>query len=310
MAHTNSRGCDDEQTDYVATAADCAPSSYALEVFACEPEWGALVKELAGENANLTVATTAFQDPHRLQARPSLIAATRRADLLICTGADLEIGWLPLLLRRAGNPDIQPGRPGHFMAADYVRKLEIPALIDRSQGDIHPQGNPHIHLNPNNISRIADKLAERLSVLDPANESDYFGRLQGFQYRWETATMGWEERGEILSGLRLASHHRAFSYLADWLDLNIVATLEPVPGIPPSASHLANLLETLSADPPAAVVRTPYANEKPSLWLIERLDVRALRLPYTVNEADGPADLFALFNLTLAALEEVNHERL
>ena len=285
-------------------------SADALEVFACEPEWGSLVKELAGENVNLTVATTAFQDPHRLQARPSLIAATRRADLLICTGADLEIGWLPLLLRRAGNPDIQPGRPGHFMAADYVRKLEIPALVDRSQGDIHPQGNPHIHLNPNNISRIAIKLAERLGVLDPANESDYMDRLQEFQHRWKSAIVGWEQRGELLSGLRLASHHRGFSYLADWLDLNIVATLERKPGIPPSAAHLASLLETLSPNPPAAVVRTPYANEKPSLWLTERLDVRALRLPYTVNVVDGPVDLFALFDMTLAALEEVHNERL
>ncbi len=284
--------------------------SDALEVFACEPEWGSLVTELAGEHANVTVAVTAFQDPHRLQARPSLIAATRRADLLICTGADLEIGWLPLLLRRAGNPGIQPGRPGHFMAADYVRKLEIPVLIDRSQGDIHPQGNPHIHLKPNNISRIADKLAERLGVLDPANEREYVDRLQNFQQRWETATMGWEERGERLSGLRLASHHRAFSYLADWLDLNIVATLERKPGIPPSASHLAGLLETLSPNPPAAVIRTPYANEKPSLWLTERLAVKALRLPYTVNVVDGPVDLFALFDVTIAALEELNNERL
>ena len=285
-------------------------SSNALEVFACEPEWGALLKELAGKNANITIATTAFQDPHRLQARPSLIAATRRADLLICTGADLEIGWLPLLLRRAANPDIQPGRPGHFMAADYVRKLEIPALIDRSQGDIHPQGNPHIHLNPNNILRVADKLAERLQVLDPANSSNYVDRLQQFQSRWETATVGWQERGEILYGLRLASHHRAFSYLADWLDLDIVATLELKPGIPPSAAHLARLLEQLSPNPPAAVVRTPFANEKPSLWLTERLDVRAILLPYTVNEADGPVDLFALFDRTLTALEEINNERL
>jgi zinc/manganese transport system substrate-binding protein len=285
-------------------------TSVALEVFACEPEWAALVEELAGENANLTVATTSFQDPHQLQARPSLIAATRSADLLICTGADLEIGWLPLLLRRAGNADIQPGRAGNFMAANYVRKLEIPMLVDRSQGDIHPQGNPHIHLNPNNISRVADKLAERLSVLDPANESDYAARLQRFQDRWEIATIDWEERGEKLSGLRLASHHLGFSYLADWLDLNIVATLERTPGIPPSASHLAKLLEQLSANPPAAVVRTPYANEKPSLWLAERLDVKALLLPYTVNEVDGPVDLFALFDMTLAALEDVNNERL
>ena len=284
--------------------------AHALDVFACEPEWASLVRELAGDNANITIATTAFQDPHQLQAKPSLIAATRRADLLVCTGADLEIGWLPLLLRRAGNPDIQPGRPGYFMAADYVRKLEIPALIDRSQGDIHPQGNPHIHLNPNNISRIAEKLAERLSALDRANENEYVRRLQDFQKRWETAIMDWEKRGENLRGLRLASHHRAFSYLADWLDLNIVATLERMPGIPPSASHLASLLETLSPNPPAAVVRTPYANEKPSLWLTDRLDVRAIRLPYTVDEADEPVDLFALFDMTLAALEDLNNERL
>ncbi|MDH3587811.1 MAG: zinc ABC transporter substrate-binding protein [Gammaproteobacteria bacterium] len=284
-------------------------NSGALEVFVCEPEWASLVKELAGENANITVATTALQDPHRLQARPSLIAATRRADLLICTGANLEIGWLPLLLRRAGNPTIQPGRSGHFMAANYVRKLEIPASVDRSQGDVHPQGNPHIHLNPNNIARIAKKLAQRLSQLDSVNQNNYSDRLQSFQSRWETATMSWEQRGEILNGLRLVSHHRAFSYLADWLDLDIVATLERKPGIPPSASHLVSLIELLSPNPPAAVVRAPYANEKPSLWLTERLDIRLLRLPYTVNETDGPVDLFELFDMTLAALEEANDER-
>lgn len=285
-------------------------SSNALEIFACEPEWAALALELVGENANITVATTAFQDPHRLQAKPSLIAAARRADLLICTGADLEIGWLPLLLRRSGNPDIQPGRPGYFLAADFVRKLEVPVLVDRSQGDIHPQGNPHIHLNPHNISRIVDKLAARLGALDPANESKYVARLQRFQSRWETAELDWEERGESLRGLRLVVHHTSFSYLADWLDLDIVAIIEPKPGIPPSASHLASLLERLTPNPPAAVVRTPYSNEKPSLWLAERLDVKQLLLPYTVNTKDGPADLFSLFDVTLAALEEVNNERL
>ena len=107
--------------------------AHALEVFACEPEWASLVTELAGEHADITTATTAFQDPHRLEAKPSLIAAVRQAQLLVCTGADLEIGWLPLLLRRTGNPDIQPGNSGHFLAADYVRRLEIPVRIDRDQ---------------------------------------------------------------------------------------------------------------------------------------------------------------------------------
>lgn len=277
----------------------------AIEVFACEPEWAALVVELAGDHANITIATTAAHDPHRLQAKPSLIAATRSADLLVCTGADLEIGWLPLLLRRAGNPKIKSGSPGYFLAANHVRKLEIPRQIDRSQGDIHPQGNPHIHLNPHNISRIAEKLAELLAMLDPANSGDFEGRLMGFQDRWERAIEDWELRGEELTGLRLAAHHRSFSYLADWLELDIVATLEPKPGVPPSGAHLARLLETLSPNPPAAVIRTPYANEKPSAWLSERLNVRSLLLPYTVHEADGPADLFELYDSTLTMLEEL-----
>lgn len=280
-------------------------TGHALEVFACEPEWAALVNELAGEHANVTVATTARQDPHRLQARPSLIAAVRQAELLVCTGADLEIGWLPLLLRRAGNPSIQPGSPGYFLAANYVRKLEIPTRIDRGQGDIHPQGNPHIHLNPHNISRIAKKLTERLIGQDPANEIDYKSWLEDFLRRWANAVEDWENRPQPLAGLQLVSHHRSFSYLADWLDLSIVANLEPKPGIPPSGSHLAKLLEQLSPRPPAAVIRTPYANEKPSAWLSERLSVPATVLPYTVGGAESATDLFGLFDTTLAMLEEV-----
>jgi len=275
----------------------------ALNVFACEPEWGALVQELAGDRSEITVATTAFQDPHRLQAKPSLIAAMRNADLVTCTGADLEIGWLPLLLRRAGNPKIQQGQPGYFLAADFVRKIEIPARIDRSQGDIHPQGNPHIHLHPRNMERVAKALTETLVVIDSANAADYEERLEDFLTRWEAATEEWELRALELEGLKLAAHHRSFSYLADWLDLDIVATLEPKPGIPPSGSYLAELLERLSPRPPAAVIRTPYANEKPSQWLSERLEVPAVVLPYTVGGSDQATDLFDLYENTLDMLE-------
>jgi zinc/manganese transport system substrate-binding protein len=282
-----------------------ASAAHALDVFACEPEWAALVTELAGEQADITTATTAFQDPHRLEAKPSLIAAVRQAQLLVCTGADLEIGWLPLLLRRAGNPDIQPGNSGYFLAADYVRRLEIPVRIDRDQGDIHPQGNPHIHLQPRNIERIAEKLAQRLIEQDRGNEAFYVARLADFLERWDEATAVWETRGEQLAGLRLVSHHRSFSYLADWLDLNIVATLEPKPGIPPSGAHLARLLEQFADNPPVAVIRTPYANEKPSAWLAERLKVTPLELPYTVGGTEAASDLFRLFDVTLSALEEI-----
>jgi zinc/manganese transport system substrate-binding protein len=290
-----------------------APAN-ALEVFACEPEWGSLVEELAGDNADVTVALnadvtvalTAFQDPHRLQARPSLIAAVRRADLIVCTGADLEIGWLPLLLRRAGNPKVQPGNPGYFLAAEYVRRIEIPASIDRAQGDVHPQGNPHIHLNPRNVERVAEALGERLGRVDPANDGLYETRLHDFLHRWGEARDRWEERAMSLEGMRLASHHRSFSYLADWLDLDIVATLEPKPGIPPSGAQLAALLEQLTPNPPVGVIRTPYENEKPSQWLSDRLQIPEILLPFTIGGSTDSVDLISLYDATIKMLEEHN----
>jgi len=276
----------------------------ALNVFSCEPEWAALVEELAGDKARITLATTAFQDPHMLQAKPSLIAGARSADLLICTGADLEIGWLPLLLRRAGNPHIQPGSPGHFLAADYVRRIEIPADIDRSQGDVHPQGNPHIHLHPRNIERVAEALADRLAELAAPNASTYRANADDFLRRWSDARERWEQRAQALAGMRLVSHHRSFSYLADWLDLDIVATLEPKPGIPASGAQLSRLLEQLTPAPPAGIIRAPFENEKPAHWLSDRLKIPMIEMAYTVGGDPAAADLFGLYEHTIASLEE------
>jgi zinc/manganese transport system substrate-binding protein len=281
--------------------------TYAINVFACEPEWGALVTEIAGDKAAVTVATTAFQDPHTLQARPSLIAAVRNADLVVCTGADLEIGWLPLLLRRAGNAEIQPGSQGYFMAADFVRKLEIPQVVDRAQGDVHPQGNPHVHLDARNMRRISSALGKRLGELEPSKLAIYQANLTNFQDRWRDAVDRWEADAAELAGLRLASNHRSFSYLANWLNLDVVATLEPKPGIPASGAQLANLLEQLEPNPPAAIIRTPYDNEKPSQWLADRIDSSEIVLPYTVGGADGVVDLFTLFDVSIAMLKEDRH---
>ena len=276
----------------------------ALNVFSCEPEWAALVEELAGDKARITQATSAFQDPHMLQAKPSLIAGARSAYLPICTGADLEIGWLPLLLRRAGNPHIQPGSPGHFLAADYVRRIEIPADIDRSQGDVHPQGNPHIHLHPRNIERVAEALADRLAELDAPNASTYRANADDFLRRWSDARERWEQRAQALAGMRLVSHHRSFSYLADWLDLDIVATLEPKPGIPASGAQLSRLLEQLTPAPPAGIIRAPFENEKPAHWLSDRLKIPMIEMAYTVGGDPAAADLFGLYEHTIATLEE------
>src|SRR5882672_4936270 len=152
------------------------PAAAALNVFACEPEWGALAQELGGDKVSVYSATTALQDPHRIEARPSLIARIRSTDLLICSGSELEIGWIPLLLTQSGNPRVQLGAPGYFEASQYVIKLEVPKVIDRALGDLHPGGNPHIHTDPRNIARVALALEDRMAQIDSANAESYRSR--------------------------------------------------------------------------------------------------------------------------------------
>jgi zinc/manganese transport system substrate-binding protein len=275
----------------------------ALRVFSCEPEWAALVKELAGDQAEVFAATTAQQDPHYIQARPSLIAQMRRADLVVCTGAELEIGWLPVLLRRAGNPDVQPGGNGYFEAANYVPMLEVPQRLDRSEGDVHPRGNPHIQLDPRNIARIAPALGERLAKLDPAHAADYRHRLEDFTRRWQAALQRWETEAQPLAGMPIVVHHKSWAYLNKWLELNEIGTLEPKPGVPPTSGHLAELLETLQATPARAVIRAPFQDARPSEWLVKQdPGLVMIELPFTVGGNEQATDLFGLFDASIALL--------
>jgi len=279
-------------------------NALALRIFACKPEWASLSQELSGELNQIESALTVFQDPHRLQAKPSLIATIRKVDLLVCSGADLELGWLPLLLRRSGNRHIQVGQQGHFEASSFVRRLEIPQLLDRSLGDLHPQGNPHVHLDPRNIRIIAKALTKRLIVLDPDNTQEY-GRLQeDFQHRWQIAITRWEEQAKTLRGQKIITHHTSFSYLVNWLRMDRIATIETKPGIAPSSAHLSLLLNTVTSNPPRYLLRTPYANSKPSKWLSERTGIEMIVLPYSVGERHVAKDLFELFDVTLSLLLE------
>lgn len=274
----------------------------ALNVFACEPEWGALVREIGGASVKVYTATTALQDPHRIEARPSLIAQMRRADLVVCSGADLEAGWLPLLLREAGNARVQPGRPGYFEATRFVTLLEKPATLDRAQGDVHAAGNPHIHTDPRNIARVGAALAARMSELDPAGASAYQVQWQAFSARWNAAIAGWQARAAPLKNLPVVVHHKSFSYLLAWLGMVEVATLEPRPGIEPSAAHLGRIAAQLQTTPARAVLRAAYHSPRPADWLAQRSGIPALALPYTVGGNARAGDLFGLFDDTLDQL--------
>lgn len=278
------------------------PAAAALNVFVCEPEWGALAKELGGDKVSVYSATTALQDPHRIEARPSLIARIRSADLVVCTGSDLEVGWLPLLFTQSGNAKIQPGSPGFLEASQFVARLEIPKVVDRSLGDIHPGGNPHIHLDPRNIAKVAEVLAERLAQIDPPNAGAYKTGSAAFLQRWKEAIGRWERDGARLKDVPVVVYHKDMSYFISWMGMREAGSLEPKPGLPPTPSHLADLVERMKRDPAKVVVYSAYNSPKAAEFLAERTGIPAVMLPFTIGGTDQAKDLFGLFDDTINRL--------
>jgi zinc/manganese transport system substrate-binding protein len=290
-----------------ASLAAFATSAHAdLNVFATVPEWGALVTELGGDKVKVYTATNALQDPHHVEARPSLIAKMRSADLVVATGAELEIGWLPLITQQAANSKVQPGKPGYFEAAQYVSLLGKPTRLDRAEGDVHPQGDPHIQTDARNIARVATPLSAKLAELDPPNAAYYQARLKSFSDRWTAAIAKWEHDAAPLKGAPVVVQHKAFTYLIDWLGMKEIAALEPKPGVEPTTSHLAEVLETLQKQPAKMVLRAAYQSDRASQWIADRAKINAVALPFTVGGDEAAKDLFGLYDDTIARLLKGN----
>ena len=278
------------------------PAQAAIRILATTADWGALANELGGDRVDVSVATSALQDVHRVAAKPRRVARARTADLVVANGAELEVGWLPVLLQEAGNARIQRGAPGYFEAAAYLKLLEIPSSLDRSLGDIHPQGNPHAQLDPRNIAVVAKALTAKLSALDPAGSAYYSGRAGDFAKRWEEAIGRWESRAAPLKGVPVVIMHRDQAYLCHWLGLNELASIEPKPGVPPSAGYLGQLVTKLSATPPRLILLNAYNEPKAAKWLSERIHAPAVVLPFSVGGTPAAKDLFGLFDDTLDRL--------
>ena len=267
-----------------------------LRVFSCEPEWAALAEEIGGDLVEAYSATTALQDPHYIQARPSLIAKVRRANLVVCSGAQLEIGWLPALLQKANNRDVRPGSRGYMEASNYVVRLDATGNVDRAGGDIHPLGNPHVQTNPHNVAAVADELARRMAELDAENASIYETRSADFLLRWQEAIVAWEERAAPLRGKRVITHHKSWVYLERWVGLEEVGNLEAVAGLPPTATHLSKLTKEFADGGADVIVRSPYQDSKPSKWLTDRTGITAVVLPLSIGGTEGATDLFSLYD--------------
>ena len=279
-----------------------SPGAFAHRIVACEPEWAALAKELGGEMNTVYSATTGLQDPHHIEARPSLIAMVRNADLLICTGLGVEGGWLPILLTNSGNPKIQRGQPGYFEAGDYVQKLDVPTTLDRAQGDVHALGNHHIQNDPYNILRIADALTKRLAEINPPNTAYYEARHKTFSARWNEAIKRWENQAAPLRGMGIVEHHKAWTYLCHWLGMREIATLEPKPGIEPTVAHLQEVLAILQRDPANVIIPAPYHDPRAANWLAEHTKIPVVVLPTTIGGTERAKDLFSLFDDTIQRL--------
>jgi zinc/manganese transport system substrate-binding protein len=283
-------------------AAFATPASANLNVFACEPEWGALATEIGGDKVSVYNATNGGQDPHQVQARPSLIARARTANIAVCTGAELEIGWLPLIIQQSGNARIAPGQPGAFEATSAVQLLERPASVDRSQGDIHAAGNPHIQTDPRNMIPVSRALAQRFAQLDPGNAATYAARQADFERRMSAAIARWAQRAAPLRGSAIAVQHHSWVYLENWLGLREVVPLEPHPGVPPSSGYLAQVLQRLQQNPARFVIRAAYEDDRPCAFIAEHAHIPAVVLPFTVGGDDQARDLFSLYDDTITRL--------
>jgi zinc/manganese transport system substrate-binding protein len=284
-----------------AAALISAPTQAKLRVFACEPEWASMLAELAGDKVDVDVATNALQDVHQIEAKPSLIAKLRNADLAVCDGAELEIGWLPKLIQQSGNQKVASG-PGSFMAASQIVTLEKPTALDRANGDVHPEGNPHVQMDPHRMLTIAKALSARLAQLDPANAAIYQQRFADFSTRWTAAIARWTAKAAPLKGRNVVVHHNSWIYLTTWLGMHEIGALEPKPGVPPTSGHLASLIDITKSSNTLVIIRAAYQDPKASQWLADHTGVPAVSLPFTVGGDAQAKDLFGLFDSTIDKL--------
>ncbi len=283
----------------IALWALLVPAQAALSVFATVPEWAALAQEIGGDRVRVFAASHALQDVHRIDAKPSLIAKARSADLVVATGAELEIGWLPLVLRESGNAKVQPGQPGYFEAATKVSLLEAPARLDRAEGHVHPGGNPHIQTDPRNILKVGEALAQRMAEIDPAGAADYQAGARAFAEKWRAALARWQKEAAPLRGQPVLVQHGAFPYLIAWLGMKEVGALEPKPGVEPGGAHLAGIVARMRTEPAKMVLRPAYQNDGPSRFIEQQTGIPAVALPFTVGGTPEAKDLVGLFDDTL-----------
>jgi zinc/manganese transport system substrate-binding protein len=277
------------------------PAYARLNVVATLPWIGSIASELGRDKINVKVLVKPSQDPHYIEAKPSMILATRNADILMYNGLDLEIGYIPLLIESSRNSKIQPGQPGNFDCSRFVNVIEKQQTADRSMGDVHPLGNPHYHFSPSNILRVARGMAQELSNIDSNNSSFYRTNLSSFEKKLGNKQMQWGKRS--LRGKRFVAYHRYFEYMANEFGFQIVGYVEPKPGIPPSAGHIEGLIENMKKSRPDGILVTPSYGREEAESLSKKAGVKVILIPQDVGSVPGTNDWFSFMDTVLSSLQ-------
>jgi len=264
----------------VASATIISSPTMALNIFVCEPEWKAFLQSHA-PNATIYSATTGKQDPHYVQARPSLIAKMRQADMAMCSGAELEVGWLPMLQARSNNRAVQNGAISMVYASDFIGMLDTHDHVDRSMGDIHAQGNPHVQFALGQMISLSRSITQRLQKIDPNNAAEYHANSLKFQTQWREKLSQWKRKAAPLRGKHVVGYHQTYRYLYDWLGMHQIADLEPKPGVAPTTSHLQSLTK-LNRNAFDVIVYSSHQDPRAAEWLQEFTAKPMVELPLTV----------------------------
>ncbi|MFN7131832.1 MAG: metal ABC transporter substrate-binding protein [Myxococcales bacterium] len=255
-------------------------SAQALNVVATTPDLAAIAKEIGGAHARVTALALPTQDPHFVDARPSLVLEVNKADLLLVVGLELEVGWLPTLITGSRNGRIQQGSRGYLDCSQYVKLLDVPKQkIDRSMGDVHAGGNPHYTYDPRAVVNVARGIAARMGEFDPEHRADYEKNLADFLTRLEAAREGWEKRLAPWRGQPIVAYHMSWSYVADWLGLKQIAFLEPKPGIPPNPTHVAMVLTLARKNAVKVLVQEEFYPDTASALVAGKIPAALVKVP-------------------------------
>ncbi|RJO64437.1 MAG: zinc ABC transporter substrate-binding protein [Myxococcales bacterium] len=280
------------------------PAQAKLRVVGTLPDFAAIAEELGGDRVETVSLIKGTQDPHFVDAKPSLILEVNRADLLIFIGMGLEEGWLPVLVTQSRNGHVQPGGPGYLDASTFVTPKEVVAKPDRAMGDIHGQGNPHYYTGPDEMLKVAEGIYTRLVQLDPEGKADYDARWKAFTDKYARKSVEWKTKLAALKGTNIVEYHKSWIYLIDWLEFSSVGALEPVPGVPPSPSHVSKLLMAVKNQNVRFVFQEVYQPTNLSRIFADKAGAKLLILPAMAGAEPGVKTIWDKFDRIVELLTQ------